>query len=292
MVRVLIVGATGQLGQALYRCRPDLSDVVTAARGQADIVVDLERIGEMRQAVITCRPDIVINCAAMTNVQACEENPELAMRINGYGVGALANICTDIGARLIHISSDHIFDGAGSLPYTEQAVPHPCNVYARSKLYAERLLEGRENVLVLRTNFISPLGSEARSWGRWAMDSLRQLTPIKGFTDVMFNAVDSVFLAHAIWHLALYHPKSSAVLNIAAADVFSKYEFLCHLADAAGLNAALIEPALMPQSSVRRPHFMALDASRFCRLTGISLPRRDEIVARILHHHYGPEFSF
>ena len=102
------------------------------------------------------RPGVIINCAAYTDVDGCESRPELALRVNGAGPGLLAEVARELGATLVHVSTDYVFDGTASRPYLEQDPPAPRSVYGRSKLAGEQAIEqsGLERYYIVRTSWL------------------------------------------------------------------------------------------------------------------------------------------
>jgi len=151
MRRIMLTGKNGQLGWELQRSLAPLGKVV--ALGRADL--DLTEPGSIRRTVRAIRPDVIVNAAAYTAVDKAEQEPDLAMAINGVAPGVLAEEARRVGAALVHYSTDYVFDGDKSLPYTEDDAPNPLNVYGRTKLVGERAVEAAGMPhLILRTSWI------------------------------------------------------------------------------------------------------------------------------------------
>jgi dTDP-4-dehydrorhamnose reductase len=149
--RVLIVGATGQLGGQLERSFAGYGTIVAARRGTIDLLHD----EQIRKAIRDLTPEIIINAAAYTAVDKAESEPSAAMAINGHAPGVLAEEAMRCGALLVHYSTDYVFDGAKSTPWIELDPPHPLNVYGASKLAGEeavRRIGGR--YLIFRTSWV------------------------------------------------------------------------------------------------------------------------------------------
>ena len=137
MNRLLVTGASGMLGTALVRelaRDPASPTVLSYGRDR----LDLRHPAGVREAVARAEPDVVVNCAAYTAVDDAEEHEIDALAVNGNGVRALATACARAGARLIHLSTDYVFDGTATTPYAETAPTRPVNAYGRSKLAGER----------------------------------------------------------------------------------------------------------------------------------------------------------
>jgi dTDP-4-dehydrorhamnose reductase len=134
-MRLLVTGAAGMLGHDVVAAAGEAGHEV-AALARADL--DITDAAAVRDAVLTARPDAVINCAAWTDVDGAEEAEEQATAINGAGAGNVAQAAAEVGALLVHVSSDYVFDGRASEPYTEAAPTGPEGAYGRSKLAGER----------------------------------------------------------------------------------------------------------------------------------------------------------
>jgi len=133
-VKIAVIGANGQLGTDLVRAFESNGDEVSAL-SHAD--VEIADSDSVRTALQGIRPEAVVNTSAMHHVERCEENPEAAFRVNAIGARNLAETTADIGAVLIHVSTDYVFDGQKRQPYIEQDFPRPLNVYGNSKLAGE-----------------------------------------------------------------------------------------------------------------------------------------------------------
>jgi dTDP-4-dehydrorhamnose reductase len=135
-VRVVVFGPAGQLGTDVVRAfRDEGEDVVPVGREQADLT-DASAVGSLLGAE---RPDAVVNCAAYHDVAGCETNPELAFAVNATAVEQLARVCATLGAKLMTVSTDYVFDGTQEGGYAEEDEPNPLNRYGESKLAGERL---------------------------------------------------------------------------------------------------------------------------------------------------------
>lgn len=163
-MRVLVTGASGQLAHAIRLVWADHELVFPE-----ESVLDLSRQEAIQAVVAEVRPDVLINCGAFTQVDRCEAEAELAMRINGTAVGWLADACEAQGALLIQISTDYVFDGTGTRPYREDDPTNPVSVYGRTKLEGERQATRCSRHLIARTSWLYD------AWG-------------KNFLNTMLNA--------------------------------------------------------------------------------------------------------
>ncbi|HRU07236.1 MAG TPA: dTDP-4-dehydrorhamnose reductase, partial [Candidatus Brocadiia bacterium] len=140
--RILIVGHKGMLGHDLVaRVRAEWPDAALTGLDLPDI--DITRPASIRAALDACQPQVIFNCAAFTNVDACETQTETAMAVNGKAPGLLAAAARQTGAHLIHVSTDYIFDGLKGAPYTEDDPTAPISAYGRSKLVGEEAIRAQ-----------------------------------------------------------------------------------------------------------------------------------------------------
>lgn len=155
-MRILLSGISGQLGGELQQRLASLGEVVGVDRQQ----LDLARPKSIREAIAACQPNIIINSGAYTAVDKAETEADLAQAINGTAPKIIAETALEVGASLIHISTDYVFDGTKNTPYLESDRPNPLGVYGRSKLAGEQGIEqvaaasGQLNYLILRTAWV------------------------------------------------------------------------------------------------------------------------------------------
>jgi dTDP-4-dehydrorhamnose reductase len=150
-LKILLTGKNGQVGYELERSLQGLGEVVAVDRGR----MDLTNPKQMREVIRSVKPKLIVNPAAYTAVDQAESEPELAMRINGDAPAVMAEEAKRLGAAMIHYSTDYVFDGSKSGPYTEEDVPNPTNSYGRSKLAGEQAVRAAGIPhLVLRTSWV------------------------------------------------------------------------------------------------------------------------------------------
>lgn len=148
---ILLTGASGQVGFELARSLQGLGDVVAADRAR----MDLSDLDQVRRVVREVRPQLIVNPAAYTAVDAAESDVDTAMRVNAQAPGVLAEEAARIGAKLVHYSTDYVFDGSKSGAYVEDDAPNPLNVYGRSKLAGEAGIAGAgAGHLIFRTSWV------------------------------------------------------------------------------------------------------------------------------------------
>lgn len=154
-MRVLVTGSAGQLAQALRHTWAGHELIIPD-----ESILDLGDPDSVRDIVAQAKPDVLVNCGAFTQVDRCESEAELALRINGSAVGWLAEACERQKALLIQVSTDYVFDGTGRRPYRENDPTNPVSVYGRTKLEGERLAAQCHRHLIARTSWLYD------AWGR------------------------------------------------------------------------------------------------------------------------------
>lgn len=145
---IAVAGAGGMLGRDL------LEALGETARGLTRNEMDITSQESVRKALVSLKPSVVINCIAFTDVDGSESNQERAFLVNGEGVANLAAVTADIGAKLVHISSDYVFDGSKGSPYLEEDPVNPLSVYGKSKLAGEEKARLNPDHLIIRTQWL------------------------------------------------------------------------------------------------------------------------------------------
>lgn len=149
-MKIAIIGANGQLGSDILRAFAENGDEVYASSHSDADITDFDSIS---RALALRVPDVIVNTAAMHHVETCEREPEMAFAVNALGARNLARVANDLGAVLVHISTDYVFDGSRTDPYSEEDAPRPLNVYGNTKLAGEYFVRSTaEKHFVLRTS--------------------------------------------------------------------------------------------------------------------------------------------
>ena len=221
-------------------------------------------------------PDIVLHTAGLSNVDLCEEDPALAVRVNVEAAETVARLTRARGARLIHISTDHLFDGA--TPSRREDEPlSPVNVYGRTKADAEAaVLRAHPQALVVRTNFYGWGTSVRTSFSDWILDGLERGESLTMFDDVHFTPVLVNDLAAALFALA--ERGVSGIVNVPGGERLSKDAFARTMARVFGVSAAGIRSASVGTARLkaRRPRDMSLSCARVEALLGRHMPSAAE----------------
>jgi len=277
MHKILVTGATGLLGSTLVPHLRSLGhDVVACGRDRGDLRVDLRDAMQVQRAIDTSAPDVVINLAGATNVDECETNPQAAYEVNVLAVENLVLAMASGRARLVQVSTDHVYDGPG--PHVEHEVTIR-NQYAMSKLAGEQAaLRLGERAAVLRTNFVGRSECDRRkSFSDWIVESAREGRAIELFTDVRFCPLRMRTLSAMLARVA-DSEGAHGVFNLGAATALSKAHFARALAESLGLPQDNMRDARLQDRKLPapRPRGMAMDSSRFEQAFGVRLPRLEE----------------
>ena len=266
-MRVLITGSNGLLGQKLlYKLRQDSSvQLVATSKGKnrvsnkdgyTYVSLDITNKDEVEKVIADQEPNVVINTAAMTNVDLCEDKQHECDALNVDAVGFLADVCERIDAHLIQISTDFIFDGEDG-PYKEDDVPHPLSYYGLSKLKSEQLLQAHSvKWTILRTIIVFGVGKNLSKGNivLWAKGALEKGDPL--------NIIDDQFraptLAEDLADICILAAKKKAlgIFNASGKDIMSIYEIVERVAKYYGNstdNLNKISTAILNQKAVRPP---------------------------------------
>jgi len=217
-VRVLIFGASGQVGLALQQTAPPGIHIVAHDLAETDI----RRADSVRAAVESTGPDLIVNCAAFTNVDAAESDPESARAVNGLAPGTIAEAASGANARLVHISTDYVFNGEASTPYAPNAATAPLSVYGATKLEGEqRVLRAAPNSVIVRTAWVH--SSNGANFVKTAVRHLTAGKTMRVVDDQIGTPTRAAHLAHAIWRLS-ERPDARGILHFTDSGVASWFD--------------------------------------------------------------------
>jgi dTDP-4-dehydrorhamnose reductase len=263
-MRIAILGAKGQLGRALERRLPlQSNDVIPLVRPEWD-VADPAIVARL----VALRPDALVNAAAMTNVDGCEREPDVAYQVNGLGAEHVARAAAELGIDLVHVSTDYVFDGLdGAAPYTEDAQTNPLSVYGASKLDGERrVLAVYPQAKIVRTAWLYGLG------GRNFVTRMIELADERGALSVVTNEVGNPTfcddLADAIGRLLIQD--TAGIFHLANEGHASRWEFARTILAQAGRGHVPVNPIDHYPRPAKPPAFAPLANTRAAAL-GIRL---------------------
>ena len=256
--RYVIIGATGQLGSDLVRTFNRPGELTPLSTRDIDIL----DAADTRSTLEALRPTCVLNTAAYNLVDRAEEDRRSAFALNAEAVGSLADVCQSIGARLVHFSTDYVFDGAKRTPYLETDPPRPLSVYGESKLAGERLaLERCERAVVFRVCGLFGLaGSLGKGKGNFVETMLRfgrEGRPLRVVSDQVLCPSYTLDLARKVWAVL---PKAAHPLyHLTNAGQTSWYDFARRSLELAGVTADLTPvTAAEYGAKARRPAYSVL----------------------------------
>ena len=292
-MNILLFGKSGQVGWELQRSLSVLGTVTALDFDSTEHCGDFANTAGVVDTVRTLRPDIIVNAAAHTAVDKAEGEPELARTLNATTPGAIAKEAAQLGAWLVHYSTDYVFDGSGTRPWVETDTPAPLSVYGHTKLEGEQLIaQSGAKHLILRTSWVY-----AARGGNFAKTMLRLGSERERLTviDDQWGAPTGADLladvtAHALRHLqqrpqdgGLYHCVASGETNW---NLYAK-EVLALAAQAQpAIKIKATEVAPVPTSAFPtpavRPHNSRLDTTRLQTTFGLRLPHWRDGVARML----------
>lgn len=212
-IKTLIFGASGMLGSDICKVFPEALPLTHRELDITDKTQVLDRIQKIN-------PDLVINAAAYTDVDGCEDNQELAFHVNGHGPGYLADACNKIGATLVHFSTDYVFDGSKK-EYTEFDTPNPINVYGKSKLLGEQeITENLDNYRIIRTSWL--FGKHGKNFVETILKLSHDMDEVKVVNDQFGKPTYTVDIARRLKEIVELEP---GVYHLTNDGVCSWYEF-------------------------------------------------------------------
>ena len=242
---------------------------------RTSVSIDLLSGTSIHKAVVAARPDVVLHTAAMASHEACEVDPTMAHLVNANATARLARACADVGAKLVYLSTDAVFDGTRG-NYSELDRVNPFSVYGETKLLGEEAaLAAHDDVLVIRTNFFGWSPSGGRSILEFFVNSLRSGKQVSGYTDFVVTSIYLQDLLTAIYDLV--DSDRRGVIHLGAANALSKYEFGVQVASQFGLDAELISPvaAAAGGHATSRARDLSLNTSLMESLLGRTVPTQE-----------------
>lgn len=282
---ILLLGSCGQLGQELQQELASCEDVVAIGRTQ----VDLAQPERIRQVMAEIQPKLVINAAAYTAVDQAEAEPELAIAINATAPGILAQEAQRLGAFLIHISTDYVFDGRQSYPYQETAPTNPLNVYGQSKLAGEAAIRAAAcRHIILRTAWV--YGTHGK--GNFVKTMLRlgaQRDEVRVVADQVGSPTWSGDLAQAIAQLIPLTPDLTGTYHYTNSGVASWYDFAIAIFEEAKsfgfpLKVQRVTPITTADypTPAQRPAYSVLSCARIAAALGNHPPHWRQSLRQML----------
>lgn len=265
-MKILITGAKGQLGTQIIKMissgNSELGPIDEIYENAEVIGVDIDtldiaNLDAARKYIIEVKPDVIINCAAYTNVDGCEVNEDLAFKANTIGPRNLAVISEEIGAKLIHISTDYVFAGNGTKPYREYDLPNPNSVYGSTKYLGEQYVrEFCTRYFIVRTAWL--YGYYGKNFVKTIMKAAKENGKLDVVDDQRGNPTNAEDLAYHLLKLAL--TEEYGVYHCTGTGECSWYDFACKIVEYAGIECT-VNPATSEKinRAAKRPSYSSLD---------------------------------
>ena len=280
-MKALLLGSTGLLGQAMLReCDARGYRVASAARQNAPVAIDVVDASSLTSLLQADLPDVVINCAALTDIDNCEANPEAAWATNARPLAFLAEWARRHDRLLLHVSTDHYYTEGGPMAHDELAPIRLVNEYARSKFAGEAFALTVSNSLVLRTSIVGIRRWTRPTFAEWAIDLVEQDRSAKLFHDAYTSSIDVTSFAKA--SLDLLEKGARGLYNLAAREIYSKEAFVREVAVQLGRSLSQATAASVDTLSTRRANCLGLDVKRAQSQLGYELPTLAEVISSVL----------
>ncbi len=285
---LLVIGASGLTGFKLVSIAKDRFNLYgtynyrnPAFTHCENIQLDVTDADLTRKLIEDLRPDVIVNTSAIHNVDYCEERKEEARKVNVDAVRNLANVASKIGSRLIHISTDFVFDGKkGS--YTENDEPAPLSYYALTKLEGEKAAQSAPSYAIVRPSVVygwTPLetaqskssSGKPMNFALWCVTKLSNNEEIKAVTDQYTSPTLADNLAEVMLELAQL--RENVLYHVSGLSCLNRYDFVVKLAQTMGFNTSLVKPTTSDQFKqlAPRPKNSCLDCRKIQRELGIKL---------------------
>ena len=272
-MKILITGANGQLGKQLeniiLKGKSELGFIPDELKGAKVISfshneLDITDLNLVRKCLHSEKPYAVINCAAMTNVDGCEEKCDLAYKINSLGARNLAMVCDEISAKLVQVSTDYVFDGTDSVPMTEYNITNPVSTYGKTKLEGEKFVrEFSSKYFIVRTSWL--YGYQGKNFVYTIMDLAKKRDEIKVVNDQRGNPTNAEDLAFHILKLIL--TEEYGVYHCTGDGECSWYDFAKKIVEYSNIDCR-VNPCTSDEYKrlAKRPTYSSLD-NMMLRLT-------------------------
>jgi dTDP-4-dehydrorhamnose reductase len=262
-LKVLVLGAGGMLGKDLVPILSVKGQVWARDIDDFDIT-DPKRV---QREVEALQPQVLVNAAAYTDVDGCESRKELAFAVNAEGARNVARACAAIGGRMIHLSTDYVFDGSSRIPYREESLPNPLNIYGSSKLQGERYIqEILENHLIIRTEWL--YGRHGKNFVDTIVRHAGQQKELRVVDDQRGSPTFTKDLSFALERLIGIEVRG--ILHVTNSGSCTWFEFARQILREKGYDHVQVIPISSEELSrpARRPASSVMDCQRYEKLTG------------------------
>lgn len=265
-MRILLTGRNGQVGWELERVLQASGELCATDRTS----LDLSDNDAIRRAVREVKPDVIVNAAAYTAVDKAEAERELATQINAVAPGVLGEEARRLGARLVHYSTDYVFDGKKRSPYAEEDAPNPLSHYARTKLDGERAIQASGcRHLILRISWV--YGPRTRNFYRIIADKARANEPMRMVDDQTSVPTPARFLALSTSRLL--EAGNEGLLHLVPTGESTRYRFACEVVTVTRSRSS-VGPARTSEfpAAATRPSYSVMANGRAAKILGMAIP--------------------
>ena len=258
-------------------------EVITVARSYSQYNIDLTLNAEKIIDIIQSeQPDIVINSAALINLQACENNPGQAYLLNARLPGIIAETCRKVGCFFIQISTDHYYVNDDKKRHSEIDNVVLVNEYARTKYAGESFALTYENSLIIRTNIVGFRNKQNEpTFVEWVIQSLNRGNKINGFKDFYTSSIDVYHFSNIL--MELIEKRITGIVNIASTNVLSKYEFIYEFASLLNKKSFVKSGEISQLKGVKRANSLGLDVAKLKNIISKQeVPSSQEVIQKLV----------
>lgn len=291
-MNILLFGKTGQVGWELQRSLAPLGNLIALDVHSADYCGDFSNPQGVAETVRRIRPDVIVNAAAHTAVDKAESEIEFAQLLNAISVEAIAKAATEVGAWVVHYSTDYVFPGTGTTAWRETDETSPLNVYGETKLAGEKALQQHcPKHLIFRTSWV--YAGKGNNFAKTMLRLAKDRTEMSVINDQYGAPTGAELLADCTAHairVALYKPDVAGLYHLAAGGTTTWYDYASLVfaeARNARIELALTDLKAVPTSAyptpARRPGNSRLNTEKFQRSFGLVLPQWENGIKRMLN---------
>lgn len=291
-MKILLFGKNGQLGWELQRALAPLGELIALDRqGEKGLYGDLADLEGLQQSIRAVRPDVLVNAAAYTAVDRAESEADLAACINAQAPGVMARCMAETGGWLLHYSTDYVFDGGGSTPWSESDDPCPLNQYGQSKLDGERAIQAAcDHYIILRTSWV--YAARGRNFAKTMLRLAREREELTVIDDQIGAPTSAELLADVSAHViraVTNHPALAGIYHVSASGQTSWYAYARAIIQAAWQRGADLQvKKITPiatrsyQTPARRPLNSRLNTQKIQETFQLHLPDWQQGVERLI----------
>lgn len=292
---MMVVACNGMLGHVMAEVASEKYNVVgtyttfVSERSYPTERMDILNASHVKSLITKIKPDVVVNCSGIVDVEFCEERPDIAEAVHVDGTRNLVEACKLVGAKMVYISTDAVFDGVSG-NYTEESKPNPINQYARTKLAGEKAM--RDTDIVIRTSIYGWKIAGPLGFVEDIVDKLSNGKMYGAFEDYYFTPVYTGTLAETV--IDMLKANAAGLYHVCPEEKMTKYTFAKKVADAFGLEKSLIQPSSVKsiKSAVKRPSNVALVSKRIHFGTPLISVDRDLMRMRMDTNKFGRDSIF